>query len=69
MDKNNVTDNERFEIEWVNDNIFCLKANNGFYISVQQDGKIELNQTEINQNEQLSMIINKKESLLEFLGF
>jgi hypothetical protein len=37
LDKNNVTDNERFEIEWVNDNIFCLKANNGFYISVQQD--------------------------------
>ena len=44
------------------DNIFCLKANNGFYISVQQDGKIELNQNEINKNEQLSMTINKKES-------
>lgn len=68
-DKNLVGENERFEIEWLNEDRFALKANNGFYISVQQDGKIELNQKNINLNEQFSMVEQSKESLFEFLHF
>jgi hypothetical protein len=68
-DKDIITDNERFEIEWINDNIFALKANNGFYISVQKDDRIEVNNKKIDLNAQLNMIPQKDESLYEFLGF
>ena len=69
LDKDIVGDNERFEIEWIHEDLFSLKANNGFYISVQKDGKIEVNQKEINLSEQFSMIEKKEENLFEFLGF
>ena len=68
-DKDNITDNERFEIEWIDDNIFTLKANNGFYISAQKDDRIEVNNKKIDLNAQLNMILQKEESLYEFLGF
>ena len=68
-DKDNITDNERFEIEWINDNVFALKANNGFYISAQKDDRIEVNNKKIDLNAQLNMIQQKDESLYEFLGF
>jgi len=70
LDKNNVSDNERFEIEWLDDNIFSLKANNGLYISVQSNGKIEINKkSNYDKSEQFNITVNNKESLLEFLGF
>ena len=62
-------DNEKFEIEWIDENLFSLKAINGCYISVQNDGKVELNKKDVNINEQLNMIVKKEESLLEFLSF
>ena len=62
-------DNEKFEIEWIDENLFSLKAINGCYISVQTDGKVELNKKDVNINEQLNMIVKKEESLLEFLSF
>ena len=68
-DKDIITDNERFEIEWINDNIFALKANNGFYLSVQKDDRIEVNNKKIDLNAQLNMIPQKDESLYEFLCF
>ena len=68
-DKDNITDNERFEIEWINDNVFALKANNGFYISAQKDDRVEVNNKKIDLNAQLNMIQQKDESLYEFLGF
>jgi len=68
-DKDNITDNERFEIEWIDDKVFTLKANNGFYISAQKDDRIEVNNKKIDLNAQLNMILQKEESLYEFLGF
>ena len=68
-DKDNITDNERFEIEWIDDKVFTLKANNGFYISVLKDDRIEVNNKKIDLNAQLNMILQKEESLYEFLGF
>ena len=61
-----MSDNERFEIEWLDDNIFSLKANNGLYISVQSNGKIEINKkSNYDKSEQFNMTVNNKESLLE----
>ena len=68
-DKNIIGDNERFEIEWINEDLFALKANNSFYISVQKDGKVDVNQKYISECEQFSMTEQKEESLMEFLNF
>ena len=68
-DKDTIGDSERFEIEWINDDLFALKANNGCYISVQKDGKIDINQKNISECEKFSMTQQKEESLLEFLDF
>ena len=62
-------ESERFEIEWINEDLFALKANNGFYISVQKDGKVDVNQKYISECEQFSMTEQKEESLMEFLNF
>ena len=69
LNKEIVGDNERFEIEWQDEDLFALKANNGFYISVQKDGKIDVNQKNISLSEQLSMSEQKEENLVEFLNF
>ena len=62
-------ESERFEIEWLNEDIFALKAYNGFYISVINDGIIDVSKKNININEQFFMTEQKEESILEFLGF
>ena len=62
-------ESERFEIEWLNEDIFALKAYNGFYISVINDGIIDISKKNININEQFFMTEQKEESILEFLGF
>ena len=69
LNKDIIGDNERFEIEWINEDLFALKANNGFYISVQKDGKIDINQKNISICEQFFMTEQKEESLIDFLGF
>ena len=62
-------ESERFEIEWLNEDLFALKAYNGFYISVINDGIIDVSKKNININEQFFMTEQKEESILEFLGF
>ena len=64
-----IGNNERFEIEYLDENWFRLKANNGFYISVQNDGKLNINQKNIDNNEKLLMNVTQKESVFEFLDF
>ena len=64
-----ITDNERFEIEYIDENWFVLKANNRCYISVQNDGKINANQKNFNNNEKLLMSVTQTESIFEFLDF
>ena len=68
-DKDKIGENERFEIEWLDDEWFVLKSNNGNYISVQKDGKIDINQKNIEENEKLKLIVKSVESLIEFLRF
>ena len=68
IEKKIVGENERFEIEWLDENLFALKACNGFYLSVQKDEKIETNQKNVGVNEQFSMTLQKKETILEFLN-
>ena len=62
-------ESERFEIEWLNEDLFALKAYNGFYISVINDGIIDVSKKNININEQFFMTEQKEESILEFLSF
>ena len=62
-------ESERFEIEWLNEDIFALKAYNGFYISVINDGIIDVSKKNININEHFFMTEQKEESILEFLDF
>ena len=69
LDKEKVGSTERFEIEWINENSIALKSFYGFYISVLKDGKIELNQKILTGNEKMELIVEKVESLLEFLQF
>ena len=42
LNKDTIGDSERFEIEWINDDLFALKANNGCYISVKKMEKLIL---------------------------
>ena len=69
IDKEKVGNNERFEIEWLDEDWFTLKTSYGYYISLQKDGKIEGNQKNIGNNEKFSLIVQKVESLFEFLNF
>ena len=68
-DKDKIGGTERFEIEWLDDEWFVLKSNNGNYISVQKDGKIDINQKNIEENEKFKLIVKRVESLIEFLCF
>ena len=67
--KDKIGGTERFEIEWLDDEWFVLKLNNGNYISVQKDGKIDINQKNIEENEKFKLIVKSVESLIEFLRF
>ena len=62
-------ESERFEIEWINEDLFALKAYNGFYISVINNGIIDVSKKNISINEKFSMTEQKEENLFEFLGF
>ena len=68
-DKDKIGGTEIFEIEWLDDEWFALKLNNGNYISVQKDGKIDINQKNIEENEKFKLIVKSVESLIEFLKF
>ncbi len=68
-DKDKVGGTERFEIEWLDEEWFALKSNNGNYISVQKDGKIDINQKNIEENEKFKLILKNVETLIEFLRF
>ncbi len=69
IDKDKIGNNERFEIEWLDENWFGLKSNYGNYFSVQKDGKVEANQKNIGANEKFSLKVQKIEPLIEFLCF
>ena len=69
IDKDKAGNNERFEIEWLNDDWFALKSNSGNYFSTQKDGKVEAIQKKIGVNEKFSLKVQKIESLIEFLNF
>ena len=62
-------ESERFEIEWLNEDWFALKSNIGLYVSIQKDGKIEVNQKNIVENAQFNLTVKNVESLFEFLRF
>ena len=62
-------ESERFEIEWINEDLFALKAYNGFYISVINNGIIDVSKKNISINEKFSMTEQREENLFEFLGF
>ena len=68
IDKDKAGNNERFEIEWLNDDWFALKSNSGNYFSTQKDGKVEAIQKKIGVNEKFSLKVQKIESLIEFLN-
>ena len=68
-DREKIGSAERFEIEWVDEDWFVLKANYGNYVSVQKDGKIEITQKLLQDNEKFKLIEQKVESLFEFLQF
>ena len=68
-DKDKIGSSERFEIEWLNEDWFALKSNIGLYVSIQKDGKIEVNQKNIVENAQFNLTVNNVESLFEFLRF
>ena len=69
IDKDKVGNNERFEIEWMDEHWFALKTFYGYYISLQKEGRIEGTQKNIGNNEKFSLIVEKVESLCEFLNF
>ena len=69
IDKDKVGNNERFEIEWLDEDWFALKTYYGFYFSVQKDGKVEANQKNVGNNEKFSLTVQKVESLFEFINF
>ena len=69
IDKIKPGENELFEIQWVDNNCFSLKANNGFYLSVLKDKNIGINQKIVSINELFIMTVTKEETILEFLGF
>ena len=68
-DKDKIGSSERFEIEWLNEDWFALKSNIGLYVSIQKDGKIEVNQKNIVENAQFNLTVKNVESLFEFLRF
>ena len=68
-DKEKIGNNERFEIEWLDDDWFTLKSNYGYYLTIQKDGKLDANQKDIGPNEKFSLIEQKVESLFEFLTY
>ena len=69
IDKDKVGNNERVEIEWLDDDWFTLKSNYGYYLTIQKDGKLDANQKDIGPNEKFSLIEQKVESLFEFLTY
>ena len=69
VDKDKAGNNERFEIEWLDNDWFTLKSNYGYYLTIQKDGKLDANQKEIGPNDKFSLIEQKVESLFDFLSY
>ena len=66
-EKDKVTEFEKFEIEFLDNNKFHLKANNGFYVCVTKEGKIEVNRKEAKDFETLEFILKDVELLSDCL--
>jgi len=68
-EKDKVSDSEKFEIEFIDNNVFHLKSSNGFYVSATKDGKLEVNKKEAKDWETFEFILKDVELLSDCLKF
>lgn len=68
-EKDKIGENENFEIEFLDNNKFHLKASNGFYVSASKDGKLEVNKKEAKEWETFEFILKDVELLSDFIRF
>ena len=68
-EKDKVTESEKFEIEFLDNNKFHLKASNGFYVCATKEGKLEVNRKEAKDWETFEFILKDVELLSDCLRF
>ena len=68
-DRDKIGNNEKFEIEFKDNNKFTLKSCFGNYVSAQKNGKLDVNKKQASDFETFQFVVKKVESLTEFLRF
>ena len=68
-EKDKIGNTEKFELELKDNNKFNLKSCFGFYVSAQKDWKIDVNKKQAAEFETFQFVVQKIESLTEFLKF